>query len=136
MIIERPTSDALSEHIDISLCDACGLLRMGTGAMEEIPRDVVAALITQARQDIGRLAQEHREAAQTIDKRLDTIAGSMDHRFTAIYHDIQKLQSTDDEARGRKAGAKDVIGYVIVLSGLIGGLIAWIFSHLPWQQKP
>jgi hypothetical protein len=126
VIVEHSDLEYLHEKADHSLCTICGLLRMADDEMDDTPRDVVTALISQVRQDIGRINQEHRDAFQTIDRRL-----------IAICEDVDQLKLDQREAMGKRAGAKDVIGYLIALAGMTGAAVAWIIAHLPWtQSKP
>jgi hypothetical protein len=126
VIVEHSDLEYLHEKADHSLCTACGLLRTAHDGMDDTLRELLTTHISQVRQDIGRVGQEHREAIQTIDRRL-----------IAICQDVEQLKLDQREAIGKRAGAKDVIGYLIALAGMTGAAIAWIIAHLPWtQSKP
>jgi ABC-type transporter Mla subunit MlaD len=128
VIVHHQTVDEIAAKIDFSLCDACGLLRLrDQDTMEDdLPRDVVAALIAQVRQDIGRLTQEHRHAVSTIEERVDEIS-----------KELRTLQRASDTADGQKQGVRLTLGVIVTLSTLLGGFIAWVLSHIPWtNQKP
>jgi len=148
MIVEHDLAEELAQEIDISLCEACGLLRMkGPDSQmrdndDDLPRDVVAALISQVRQDIGRLQHEHRESFQTIERahreasleiqrRLDTEAGEIQRRLDTVCVDVTALKLARAQADGKSDGVKMVLGIIITLSTMLGGAIAWAVSHIP-----
>ncbi len=126
MIVAHSVTEEIAREIDISLCDACGLLRMkGSGGKmndDDLPRDVVAAYITQVRQDISRLTTEHRLSFEAIDRRLDTMT-----------RELEVLKLAKAVSEGKSDGIKMVLGIIITLSTLLGGAVAWAVSHIPWS---
>ena len=137
MIVEHDLAEELAQEIDISLCEACGLLRMkGPDSQmrdndDDLPRDVVAALISQVRQDIGRLQHEHRESFQTIERVNREAYGEIQRRLDVVCADVTVLKLARAQADGKSDGVKMVLGIIITLSTMLGGAIAWAVSHIP-----
>ena len=140
VIVEHSATETIAHEIDISLCDACGLLRMkgpGHEMTDDLPRDVVAALISQVRQDIGRLTQEHRESFQTIERNNRDSAQILQRQLDTVCSDVTTLKLAKEHADGKSDGIKMVLSIIITLSTMLGGAVVWIVSHIPWTgNKP
>ncbi len=130
MIVKSSPIDELASRIDISLCDACGALRMSDrddldeGQLENFRRnDATAVLISTVRRDIGELARVVREGFATIDDR----ARKIEER-------IRLLELKDAIDTGKIDGVKMTMVVIATLASLLGGLVGWVVSF--FSKKP
>ncbi len=89
-----------------------------------IPGDVIAERLAFVRRDIGDLITEVRTQFAESERRQD-----------AMSREIRSIQNERKFEAGEKAGVGATIRWIITLAGLLGGLVGWVISHIPWGGK-
>ena len=130
MLATKSDIDIIASRIEVDLCGLCGDLRMRDRTHDNedeghVPGDVIAERLAFVRRDIGDLIAEQRTQFAELDRRMQAMA-----------REITVIQQERKYEAGKKDGISATVGYIMALSSLLGGLVGWILSHLPWGTKP